>query len=472
MSGIPTPKFEDKTERQIDQMVAAEARYLTQRRAQEPDAPRAERRFPAPVPTDRRTFLFAAGSTVGAAAAAVVGSVAQAADQNTPPGAQHFHVAADPTKEQGRPVAGDGGYGSRSQFEAEVRWRFPTANEYSSWSMTPLDKMVGNLTASGLHFERHHGGIPTIDPSTHMLFVHGKVDAPRKFSMVDLKRFPSVTRKHFIECSGNGLTEWNKPTLKTVQGTHGLLSTSEWTGVPFATIAREVGLHEDGAWVLAEGSDAAVMTRSIPLQKMLKDAILAYGQNGEAIRPEQGYPLRLILPGYEGNMHIKWLRRLEVGDQPFMTREETSKYTDLLANGKARQFTFEMEAKSVITFPSGEMKLPGAGFYSITGLAWSGRGRVQSVDVSTDAGKTWYPAHLESVPEPICTIRFSFPWAWDGTPAVLQSRCTDETGYIQPTLAQLIAIRGSNGPFGSIYHLNAIQSWGVDADGGVTNVHA
>ncbi len=361
--------------------------------------------FPARAPANRRDFLFAAGSGAGAAAAALLAGPAAA--QQAPAGAKHFDVPPDPTKEQGRAVAADGGYGSRSQFETEVRMRFPTANENTSWSFTPLDKSLGNLTPSGLHFERHHGGIPTIDPAKHMLYVHGMVDGPRKFTMADLKRFPSVTRKHFIECSGNGLTEWNKPTLKTVQGTHGLLSTSEWTGVQFATIAREVGLKDGGTWVLAEGSDAAVMTRSIPMEKMLKDAILAYGQNGEAIRPEQGYPLRLLLPGYEGNTHIKWLRRLEVSDKPFMTREETSKYTDLLANGKARQFSFDMEAKSVITFPSGEMKLPGPGFYNISGLAWSGRGRVQSVDVSTDGGTTWVPARIESVPEPICTVRFS-----------------------------------------------------------------
>ena len=426
--------------------------------------------FPKRAPANRRDFLFTAGSSAGAAAAAMLSGSAVA--QQASPGAVRFDVPADPTKEQGRAVAADGGYGSRSQFESEVRWRFPTANENTSWSMTPLDKMQGNLTPSGLHFERHHGGIPTIDPAKHMLYVHGMVDGARKFTMADLKRFPSVTRKYFIECSGNGLTEWNKPTLKTVQGTHGLLSTSEWTGVQFATIAREVGLKDGGTWVLAEGADAAVMTRSIPMEKMLKDAILAYGQNGEAIRPEQGYPLRLLLPGYEGNTHIKWLRRLEVSDKPFMTREETSKYTDLLANGKARQFSFDMEAKSVITFPSGDMKLPGPGFYNVSGLAWSGRGRVQSVDVSVDGGKTWMPARLGFVPEPICTVRFSLPWIWDGKPAVLQSRCTDETGYVQPTLAQLIAIRGSNGPFGSIYHLNAIQSWGIAEDGSVTNVHA
>jgi sulfane dehydrogenase subunit SoxC len=454
----------------IDGVIAAEARYLSQRAAAEEDCDCKDGMFPGRAPANRRKFLFAAGSSAGAAAAVMLGN--SAAAQQAPPGAIRFDVPADPTKEQGRAVAADGGYGSRSQFETEVRMRFPTANENTSWSFTPLDRMLGNTTASGLHFERHHGGIPTIDPAKHVLYVHGMVDGARKFSMADLKRFPSVTRRHFIECSGNGLTEWNKPTLKTVQGTHGLLSTSEWTGVQFATIAREVGLKDGGSWVLAEGADAAVMTRSIPMEKMLKDAILAYGQNGEAIRPEQGYPLRLLLPGYEGNTHIKWLRRLEVSDKPFMTREETSKYTDLLANGKARQFSFDMEAKSVITFPSGDMKLPGPGFYNVAGLAWSGRGRVQSVDVSADAGKTWVPARLESVPEPICTVRFSLPWVWDGKPAVLQSRCTDETGYIQPTLAQLIAIRGSNGPFGSIYHLNAIQSWGVAEDGSVTNVHA
>jgi sulfane dehydrogenase subunit SoxC len=455
--------YDEKSRRMAEEMVMAEARQLAHREAQECDCK--DGIFPR-SPASRRKFLFAAGS-----AASLAGSTTAFA-QKAPPGAVYYDTPADPTKELGRAVAADGGYGSRSQFETEVRTRFPTANEYTSWSFTPLDKVVGNLTASGLHFERHHGGIPTIDPANHSLVVHGMVGTPKKFSMADLKRFPSVTRKYFIECSGNGLTEWNKPTLKTVQGTHGLLSTSEWTGVQFATIAREVGLKDGSSWVLAEGADAAVMTRSIPIEKMLKDALLVYGQNGEAIRPEQGYPLRLLLPGYEGNTHIKWLRRLEVSDKPFMTREETSKYTDLLANGKARQFSMEMEAKSVITFPSGEMRLPGPGFYNVSGLAWSGRGRVQSVDVSVDGGQSWRPAQLNVTPDPVCTVRFSYPWMWDGKPAILQSRCTDETGYIQPTLEQLIAIRGSHGPFGSIYHLNAIQSWAIDETGSVANVHA
>ena len=361
--------YDEKSQRMADQMVMAEAHHIA-RKLEEPDCYCKDGMFPRSAPTNRRKFLFAAGSVAG------IASSTAAFGQKAPPGAAYYDVPADPTKVQGRPIGGDGGYGSRSQFETEVRDRFPTANAYTSWSFTPLQNMLGNITASGLHFERDHNGIPTINPSQHMLFVHGMVETPRKFTMADLKRFPSVTRRHFIECSGNGLTEWNKPTLKTVQGTHGLLSTSEWTGVPFSTIAREVGLKDGGTWVLAEGSDAAVMTRSIPLEKMLKDALLVYGQNGEAIRPEQGYPLRLLLPGYEGNTNIKWVRRLEVSDKPFMTREETSKYTDLMANGKARQFTLDMEAKSVITFPSGDMKLPGPGFYNITGLAWSGRGRI------------------------------------------------------------------------------------------------
>jgi sulfane dehydrogenase subunit SoxC len=298
------------------------------------------------------------------------------------------------------------------------------------------------------------------------------VDGARKYTMEDLKRFPSVSRFHFIECSGNGLTEWRKPTLKTVQGTHGLTSTTEWTGVPLSTILREVGVQDGAAWILAEGADAAVMTRSVPLDKAWDDAMLVYAQNGEAIRPEQGYPLRLLLPGFEGNTHIKWLRRLEISDKPFMTREETSKYTDLLDGGKARQFSFTMEAKSVITFPSGEMKLPGAGFYEISGLAWTGKGRIKRVEVSVDGGVSWQLAELQTPVLPICHTRFRFPWRWDGKPTVIQSRCQDETGYVQPTIKDLVGVRGlDGGKYGSIYHLNAIQSWAVAADGGVSNVH-
>ena len=458
--------YDERTRALVAGMIEAEQRALAERKRALEDCECKEGMFPSP---GRRSILFGAGTALAAAFAA---RAAAAQDKKAPPGAQWFDIPADPTKEQGRLTNDDGGYGTRSQFETELRWRFPTPTKESSWTMSPLDRSLGMLTPSGLHFERHHGGIPTIDPARHTMIVHGMVERPKKYAMADVKRFPSVSRIHFIECSGNGLTEWKKPTLKTVQGTHGLLSTSEWTGVQFATIAREVGLKPGAAWVLAEGADAAVMTRSIPLEKMLTDGIIAYGQNGEALRPEQGYPLRLILPGWEGNTHIKWLRRLEVSDKPFMTREETSKYTDLLKDGTARQFSFTMEAKSVITFPSGEMKLPGPGFYEVTGLAWSGRGRVARVEVSSDGGTSWHLASLQEPILPVATTRFRFPWLWDGKPAVLQSRCTDETGYTQPTLKQLVDIRGANGAFGSIYHLNAIFSWAVAADGSVSNVHA
>lgn len=414
----------------------------------------------------RRKLLFSAVAATTAGALAM-SKTAEASKKAVVPGAVDYEVAEDPTKVPGRPLHEDGGYGTRSQFETEVRTKAPNASDITSWTFTPLAATLGNLTPSGLHFERHHGGIPTIDPTRHELFVHGLVDVAKKFTIADLKRLPSITRKYFIECSGNTLGEWAKPTGKSVQVTHGLLSTSEWTGVPFATLARHVGLKENAAWVLAEGADAAVMTRSIPIEKLMSDALIAYGQNGEALRPEQGYPLRLVLPGYEGNTQIKWLRRLQVSDRPFMTKEETSKYSDLMKDGRAKLFTLTMDAKSVITYPSGDMLLPKPGYYEIRGFAWTGRGRVQAVDVSLDGGKTWAPARINSTPETMSTVRFSFPWIWDGKPAVLQSRCIDETGYVQPSREELIPLRGLN----SVYHYNAIQSWAVAADGSVTNVH-
>ena len=459
-------EYDEKTRELIQGMKDAEAKALAQRKAEFEQCECKEGMFPSAGVTTRRDFI------AGAAAIAGASVVSQTASAAAPPGAMDYPVQDDPTKVQGRLTNDDGGYGSRSQFEDEVRWRFPTATKESSWTMTPLDKSNGVMTPSGLHFERHHGGIPNIDPAKHTLIVHGMVNQARKYSMEDLKRFPSVSRFHFIECSGNGLTEWREPTLKTVQGTHGLTSTSEWTGVPLSTILREVGIEDGAAWILAEGADAAVMTRSVPMDKAWSDAMLVYAQNGEALRPEQGHPLRLLLPGFEGNTHIKWLRRLEISDKPFMSREETSKYTDLLTGGIARQFSFTMEAKSVITFPSGEMKLPGPGFYEISGLAWSGRGRVKRVEVSTDGGKSWQLAELQGPVMPVCHTRFRFPWAWDGSETIIQSRCQDETGYVQPTIKELVDARGlDGGKYGSVYHLNGIQSWGIASDGSVANVH-
>jgi sulfane dehydrogenase subunit SoxC len=414
---------------------------------------------------DRRRFVLRSMAAVGAG-----GGLMQRAFAQAPLGATMHDVPADASRTQGYPLA-DESYGTRSQFETEVRRRFKTATAQSSWTMTPLEAGSGIITPSGLHFERSHGGTAVIDPAKHSLYVHGMVREPKKFSMRDVRRFPSMSRIMFLECSGNGLTEWSKPTMPTVQFTHGLTSTSEWTGVPLATILDEAGVRPGAKWLLAEGGDAAAMTRSIPLAKARKDCFLAYAQNGEAMRPEQGYPLRLMVPGYEGNINIKWLRRIEVSDAPFMTREETSKYTDLLPSGKATQFSLEMEAKSVITSPSGAMTLDGPGFHEITGLAWSGRGTIRRVDVSADGGRTWRQAALQEPVLPICHTRFRLPWNWDGGDAILQSRCVDSTGYVQPTLGQLIAVRGLNGPLGSIYHLNAIQSWHVATDGKVTNVH-
>lgn len=401
---------------------------------------------------DRRRFLTGAASLLGLTAAQSLLRPLPARSSPTP------KVPADPTRVPGNPPTP---YGRRSDFEQAQRLAG------SSHSLTPLQSLHGIVTPNGLHFERHHNGVPLIDPARHRLLIHGLVDRPVTFTMEELARFPSVSRLAFIECSGNSAGEWKAPVGQTVQQTHGLTSTSEWTGVPLATVLREAGVRPEATWMLAEGSDAAAMTRSVPLAPVLDEALLCYAQNGEALRPEQGYPLRLLLPGWEGNVCIKWLRRLELGAAPFMTREETSHYTDLMPDGTARQFTFVMEARSVITSPSGGQQIR-PGFVEIRGLAWSGRGRITQVDVSTDGGRTWLPAHLQEPILPKCHTRFRFPWRWGGRETVVQSRCTDETGYVQPSRRALVAARGVN----SVYHYHAIQSWQVMPDGTVQNVHA
>lgn len=361
-------------------------------------------------------------------------------------------------------------YGAPSHYQSAVV-RVPTdltPTALASWNFTPLQYLHGTITPNGLHYERNHNGVPDIDPAQHRLLIHGMVKRPLLLSMEDLMRYPSVSRIHFLECSGNTLTEWRKPVGKTVQVTHGLLSSAEWTGVPVAAVLDEAGVDPKALWALAEGADAAAMTRSVPVAKLWEDAILAYAQNGEMLRPSQGYPLRLLLPGYEGNINIKWLRRLKFGLHPFETYEETAYYTELMKNGRARQFNFIMEAKSVITFPSGGQKLTHPGFCQISGLAWSGNGRISRVDVSTDGGAHWRPAKLQPPVLTRALTRFRFDWQWHGETVILQSRCVDETGYVQPTLDQLVAARGLN----STYHLNAIQSWKIAENGEVSNVHA
>jgi sulfane dehydrogenase subunit SoxC len=414
------------------------------------DEPRDEADTEKMALLNRRSLL---AGTAGIVSAIVMRSVTRSAEAAMP-------VAPDdPTRVPG---AAPTAYGQRSTFEQSVR----VPRSWSA-SLTPLQDSHGILTPSALHFERHHNGVPVIHPEHHRLMIHGLVAQPWAFTLDDLKRFPATSRLAFIECSGNSAVEWKAPTGQTVQQTHGLTSTSEWTGVALKTVLQEVGVKPDASWMLAEGSDAAAMTRSLPLALLIEEALLCYAQNGEPLRPEQGYPLRLLLPGWEGNTCIKWLRRLKFGTAPFMTREETSHYTDLMPDGTARQFTMIMEAKSVITSPSGEQRVQ-PGFIEIRGLAWSGRGRIAQVEVSTDGGRSWQQAVLQDPILPKCHTRFCLPWRWSGEDVILQSRCLDETGYVQPTRAALVAVRGVN----SFYHYNAIQSWKIAADGQVSNVHA
>jgi sulfane dehydrogenase subunit SoxC len=319
--------------------------------------------------------------------------------------------------------------------------------------------MYGTITPSDLHYERHHAGIPAIDPNKYELLIHGMVEKPTVFTLADLKRFPALSRIFFLECSGN--YRGGKEKL-TPQDICGLTSQSEWTGVMLSTLFREVGIHPKATWFLAEGSDAAVMTRSIPVNKALADGMLAYAQNGEALRPAQGYPARLLLPGWEGNTCVKWIRRIEVSDQPFMTREETSKYTERVKD-KVRQFSFVMDARSIITFPSYPVIVE-KGRIEIRGIAWSGRGKITGVEVSTNAGKTWLPAQLQEPVLDKAHTGFRFLWNWDGNETEILSRAIDETGYIQPTLRQLKEARGNDA---GGYHMNPITGWLLKKDGAV-----
>lgn len=369
-------------------------------------------------------------------------------------------------KEPGAPTGGKL-YGVPSSFEGNVIRNISSKlPQYTSASSrSPLGELDGIITPNGLFYERHHGGVPVIDPAQHRLMIHGLVQTPLIFTVDELRRFPSESRIHFLECSGNPV--YTKPYGKSASDLVGLVSCSEWTGVSLKLLLEQAGVDTAARWVVAEGADAAAMTRSIPIAKCLDDAMVVYSQNGERLRPEQGYPLRLLVPGFEGNMNVKWLRRLHVVAAPVYSREETSKYTDLMPDGKARDFTFYMEAKSIITSPSGEQKIPSPGFVEIRGIAWSGHGKIARVDVSVDGGQSWSAATLQ---EPVMTralTRFRFPWKWTGGPTVIMSRATDETGYVQPLFSDLTAVRGVN----SIYHNNAIQPWRIAASGEVTNAN-
>lgn len=361
-------------------------------------------------------------------------------------------------------------YGQPSPHEKEVvRWisaNTQVPGNGISWS--PLQDLEGMITPNGLHFERHHNGIPEIDPAQHRLIIHGLVDQPLQFSIADLLRYPMQSRICFVECGGNSNAGWNKQPIQTAVGWfHGLASCSEWSGVPLRLLLEEAGIQSQAKWLVAEAADAIRMNISIPVAKAMDDCLLALYQNGERLRPEQGYPLRLLAPGYEGVLNVKWLHSLRASAKPVMARNETSKYTELLPNGKARMFTFFIEAKSVITRPSFGMQLSGPGLYEISGLAWSGRGKVTRVEVSADGGETWADAALAEPVLPKAFTRFRIPWRWDGGKTVLQSRATDESGYVQPARKTLVAERGRHGYF----HYNAIVSWEVDDSGLLSHVY-
>ncbi|MSO75493.1 MAG: sulfite dehydrogenase [Alphaproteobacteria bacterium] len=409
----------------------------------------------------RRRFLGGVGAAV-----ALLGSGRRAGAATPDPAITEL---PDWTRYLGEGVASRP-YGRPSEFEAHVVRRnvaWLTASPESSVNFTPLHDLDGTITPNGLCFERHHSGVAEVDPAKHRLMVHGLVERPRVFTVADLKRFPGrANRVYFMECAANSGMEWRGAQLNGCQFTHGMVHNVMYTGVPLKAVLEACGLGPNASWLLAEGADAAAMTRSVPLAKALDDCLLAWAMNGEALRPEQGYPLRLVVPGWEGNMWIKWLRRIEVGDRPWHHREETAKYTDLMADGRARRFTFIMDAKSVVTNPSPQAPLVHKGTNLLSGLAWSGRGRVKRVDVTLDGGRNWRHARLDGPVLPLSLTRFYFPFNWNGRELLIQSRVIDETGYVQPTKQALRQVRGTS----SIYHNNGIQTWHVHAGGETENV--
>ena len=430
--------------------------------------------------TARRSFM-AKALAMGAGAAAISGaSAARAQVPVGQPAADSARLAqGDPaildlpehTRGLGQPVAARG-YGLPSVYEKNLARRESpglTRVGAASVSFTPLQGLFGIITPNGLHFERHHQGWWDIDPAQHRLMINGLVKSARVFTLDDLMRLPSVSRIHFIECGANTGMEWGNVAVPTVQYTHGMLSCSEYTGVLLSTLLDLCGVDRiSGQYVLAEGADGSSMTRTIPMDRAMDDVMVAWAMNGEMLRPENGYPLRLVVPGVQGVSWVKYLRRIEVGDQPYHTKDEVIHYVDLMPDGMHRQFTSIQECKSVITSPSGGQVLLDKGYYNVTGIAWSGRGRIRRVDVSFDGGRNWTPARLEQPVLPKALTRFNVDWVWSGSEAIVQSRAIDETGYVQPRINQLRAVRGTR----SIYHNNAIQSWKVAGSGEVFNVQA
>lgn len=421
------------------------------------------------VEAGRRDFLRNAFITASSAAIASLSSRASAQTSRPEVGDPDILNLPSWSTTLGKAVATNP-YGLPSRYEANIiRRESPGLSHVpqASVAFTPLQSTFGIITPSGLHFERHHQGWQDIDPTRHRLMINGLVKTPKVYSMDDLMRLPSVSRIHFLECGANTAMEWGNVAVPTVQYTHGMLSGSEFTGVPLSVLLDDCGIDlKKAAYILAEGADGSSMTRTIGIERALDDVIVAYGQNGEMLRPENGYPLRLVVPGVQGVSWVKWLRRIKVGDQPFATKDESVHYVDLMPGGMLRQYTAVQEAKSVITSPSGGQVLTGRGRFNVTGLAWSGRGKIKRVDVSFDGGRNWRTARMEGTPLTKALTRFNIDWEWNGEQAILQSRAIDDTGYVQPKIGQLREVRGKR----SIYHNNAIQSWLVAQNGEVSNV--
>ncbi len=421
----------------------------------------------------RRNFVRGAFAAA-LAGAAVPSALAQANPVPTEGGDPNILELPAHSKGLGQAVATDG-YGKPSKYESNVQRRPSpglTQTTQASVSFAPLQSLFGIVTPSGLHFERHHQGWWDVDPSKHRLMINGSDDKmlkkPLVFTVDEIMRLPSVSRFHFIECGANTGMEWGNVAVPTCQYTHGMLSCSEFTGVPLKILLDMAGVdYKRGRYVLAEGADGSSMTRTVPMELIESgEVFVAYGQNGEMLRPENGYPLRLVVPGVQGVSWVKYLRRIEVGDQPYGAKDEAVHYIDLMPGGQHRQYSSTQECKSVITTPSGGQVLLDNGFFQISGLAWSGRGKVKRVDISVDGGQNWKTARLQDPVMSKCLTRFSVDWVWDGKPTIVQSRAMDETGYVQPNYKQLRAVRGTR----SIYHNNAIQSWLVQESGEVKNV--
>ncbi|MFT4861624.1 MAG: sulfane dehydrogenase subunit SoxC [Pseudohongiellaceae bacterium] len=370
-----------------------------------------------------------------------------------------------------QPGPGPSGYGTRSLHTQYMQRSAGSPDPIypgGGASRSPLQHLQGTITPNSLHFERHHAGVPDIDPSQHQLVINGLVNQPLVFSYEDLLKYPMVSKVYFLECSGNsGSLYGNSPADGSAQSIHGLVSCAEWTGVPLSTLLDEAGVKASAQWVAAVGADGASMGRSVPLAKAMDDVLVALFQNGEPVRPEQGYPMRLFVPGWEGNISVKWLTQLKLTSQAVQFRDETSKYTDTMPDRTSLQFTFPMGVKSLITSPSGQMALQRQGIYQVSGIAWSGSGSISKVQVSADGGSSWADAAIESHQLDKALVRFSIPWHWSGGPAVLQSRATDSRGNVQPSREALVSERGAI----SFYHYHGIQSWGVAASGEIKNVY-